>query len=118
MNKKIKRPAADILLICAALALALIIYLSGAKKEAGVNVEVRLGGKIYAVLSLDEDAELDIDGKCTLKIEGGAAKIVKSDCPNGLCAAHRPISRSGEAIVCLPNGVSVKITGGGADFVI
>ena len=35
-----------------------------------------------------------------------------SDCHNQVCVNHKPISRSGESIICLPHKVVVQIEGG------
>lgn len=45
----------------------------------------------------------------TLTIENGQAKITDADCPDGICAAHRPVSRAGETIVCLPHKLVIRI---------
>lgn len=48
-------------------------------------------------------------GVNTLTIENGQAKISDADCPDGICAAHRPVSRAGETIVCLPHKLVIRI---------
>lgn len=108
-------------LIIAITAVALIAFVAGAlMRSDGEKVEVRLKGELYAELPLSNDAELDIGGLCLLKIESGKAYVAEAACRNQICVHHRPISKSGEAIVCLPSGVTVKVTdaGGGADFYI
>ena len=115
-NRRFLRDAGLILAIAAA---ALIIFAAGRIfRSEGDTVEVRLGGELYAVLPLSKDAELDIGGLCVLIIENGEAHISEAVCHNQICVHHRPISKSGEAIVCLPSGVTVKVSGGGADFYI
>lgn len=115
-NKRFLRDAVLILAIAAA---ALIIFAAGALlREEGGSVEVRLNGELYAELPLYKDTVLDIDGLCVLKIENGKAYIESAVCRNQICVHHRPISKSGEAIVCLPGGVTVKVAGGGADFYV
>ena len=32
-----------------------------------------------------------------------------ASCPDGICAAHKPISREGESIVCLPHRVVITV---------
>ena len=114
-----KRFAHDICLLAVIAALALAVFaVSLICRRDGEAVEVRVGGELYANLSLRADTVLDIDGLCLLIIENGEAYISEAICRNQICVRHRPISRSGEAIVCLPNGVTVRITGGEADFYI
>ena len=87
----------------------------------GDTVVVEVDGKIYGTYALDVDRTVEIrtgDG-CEelnlLVIEGGRARVETATCPDGICAAHRPISREGESIVCLPHKVviTVKLSGGG-----
>ena len=117
---KDKRFLRDLALIAALFAVALIIFAVGHFfQRDGAAVEVRVNGEIYATLPLSEDTELDVAGKCFLLIENGEARVLSATCRNHICMKHRPIKSAGEAIVCLPNGVTVKVIGGdGTDFVI
>ncbi|MGE5574203.1 MAG: NusG domain II-containing protein [Bacteroidota bacterium] len=45
----------------------------------------------------------------------GRARVSDSDCPDKVCVRTGWIERPGEAIVCLPNRVVVKIQGGPRD---
>lgn len=45
----------------------------------------------------------------TVRIEGGEVWVSHSTCPNQLCVHSGSISRSGQAIVCLPNQVLIRI---------
>lgn len=117
---KDRRFLRDAGLIIAIAAVALMIFAAGSfMRTDGETVEVRVKGELYAELTLSKDTELDIDGLCILKIESGEAYVSEAVCRNQICVRHRPISRSGEVIVCLPSGVTVKVAGsGGADFYI
>lgn len=110
----------DALLIFGVLLAAGLIFIFGRLSEkVGTQVEVRVRGELYALLPLSENTELDVDGLCMLKIENGEAYIKSAVCRNQICVGHQPINRSGEAIVCLPSGVTVKITGGDSpDFYV
>lgn len=80
----------------------------------GEVVEVRIDGRVTAVYSLSEDITVELDGvggKNTLVIRDGKAEISYADCPDGICANHKPISRSGESIVCLPHKVVITVCG-------
>lgn len=117
---KDKRFLRDLALIAALIGVALIIFAAGAVlKRDGSAVEVRIDGELVATLPLSEDAEFDVAGRCILRIENGEARVTLATCRNKICVRHRPIKSAGEAIVCLPNGVTVKVIGdGGVDFVI
>ncbi|MBQ8380932.1 MAG: NusG domain II-containing protein [Clostridia bacterium] len=119
-----KRIRNDIILVLAIIlfaSIALLVMLA-LRSEGGAAV-VTVNGKPYASLPLDKDAELIIQGEDggynILVIKDGEAYIREADCPDKICVKHRRISYSGETIVCLPNGVSVKIegSGGGVDAV-
>lgn len=111
----------DFGLILSIAAVALMIFAAGALlRPEGGTVEVRVKGELYAELPLSSDTTLDIDGLCVLVIEGGEAYVESAVCRNQICVKHRPISQGGEAIVCLPSGVTVKVTGArdGVDFYV
>lgn len=96
----------DILLICLILltALLLIAYLHFFS-IAGAYIEITVDGKPYKTLSLNVDADVDINGTNTLVIKNGEAYMLSADCPDKICVGHAPISKNGQSIVCLPNGI-------------
>ena len=82
----------------------------------GDCVVVMMDGKEFGVYALSEDAEIVIgDGHNVLIIKDGKAYMEYADCPDGICTSHRPISREGESIVCLPNKVVATVKSGGED---
>ena len=48
-------------------------------------------------------------GHCHLSIRDGYADVTEATCPDLICAKHRPISRQGEAIICLPNRIVIEV---------
>ena len=38
--------------------------------------------------------------------------MLEANCPDEICVHHKPISKNGETIVCLPNKVVVVIKNG------
>lgn len=116
---KNKASIADILLIAALVFVAAAMMLgSRLFSKEGAAVEVTLREQVYATLPLSRDAELDVDGLCLVKISGGRAWVEEAVCKNQICVKHPPISRAGQAIVCLPSEVTLKVLGEGADFYI
>ena len=63
--------------------------------EEDVRVEIRTGAA---------DEELNV-----LVIKDGEAFVETATCPDGICAGHKPISREGESIVCLPHKVVITV---------
>ena len=108
----------DILFIVVLLA---VIAIAGAClylfRGEGNTVSVSVDGKVIATYPLNvdrvEEIHTDNDGLNRLVIKDGKAWVETASCPDGICAAHKPIHRDGESIVCLPN--KVVITVGTAD---
>lgn len=115
MNRNNKIKFADILLIL--LFLATIIYFSlnfFAKNKSPVKQVVIESGKNIWYYQIDKNKELKIEGnlgKSTIKIEDGFVFFENSPCPNKLCVQSSAITKNGEWIACLPNGVFVRIEG-------
>ena len=110
LNKKI---LSDFILAVSLIAVALIAYfISRAMMGEGEFAVVTIGGETVATYSLATDGEYPIlDGKNIRVIEDGAAYMKDADCPDKTCVRAGKISRSGERITCLPNGVIVIIEG-------
>lgn len=98
---------AVILLTIAVVALALFLL-----KKEGDTVTVTVDGVVVGEYSLHENRTVEIksgDGYNILVIENGEVSIRHASCPDKICAAHRPIKRDGESIICLPNKVVVEV---------
>lgn len=103
----------DIVLICLiALAAFGVIGYHFLHKTEGARVLITVGGKKYGSYDLSKDQTIDIHGTNTLKIKAGKAFMTEATCPDKLCVQHKPISKDGESIICLPNRVVVTIEGG------
>ena len=109
----------DIILILALLA---IVAAVGAFvllfRSEGEAVVVSVDGVQYGEYSLFEDRSVEIrigDNLNYLIIKEGKAYMEQASCPDGICVSHRPVSREGESIVCLPNKVVVTVKNGGND---
>lgn len=112
-TEKSKRKNDVILIASLILAFALIgacLLIHGGQ---GDTVTVTVNGKPCGEYPLDRDTEVEIlseGGHNLLVIRDGCAFVEEASCPDGICAAHRPISRSGESIICLPNKVVISIS--------
>ena len=101
-----------ILLLSFAIAAGLFLYLF---RGEGTEVQVTVDGETWGRYSLMEDSIVEIrtqKGVNRLVIQDGEAYVEFADCPDGICADHKPISRTKESIVCLPHGVVVTVRGG------
>ena len=91
----------------------LSFFLYYVNSGSGNTVTVEKNGEIIQTLSLDEDFEkqYDFDGETnTLIIKDGKAMVTEANCPDGICANHKPISRAGESIICLPHKLVITVS--------
>lgn len=99
-----------ILAVCIVAVGGLIVYSVIGSKDAGIVV-VEVDGEVYGEYSLNENHEVFINDTNLLMIENGVVNMYEADCPDQICVEHKPISKNGETIVCLPNKVVVTVTG-------
>ena len=92
----------------------ILIGAAGGTLKAGSYIEVRtVDGS--SIISLKNDATHIVEGPlgaAKIIIEDGYARMESAPCPLKICEAMGPIKNAGEIILCLPNRISVKVTGG------
>ena len=87
----------------------------------GDIVKVEVDGQLIGTYELSVDRTVEIrTGKDRselnlLIIRDGEAFVESATCPDGICSSHRPISRDGESIVCLPHKVVITVRRGGGE---
>ena len=54
---------------------------------------------------------IDIGSTNQIEIKDNTVRMVQADCPDHLCVKQGKIKSEGEMIVCLPNKVTVRISG-------
>lgn len=107
----------DILLIASLLIAAALLY-AGSRiifSNPPFHVEVSVDGNVVKTLELNKDAQFTVNGyhggTNHVVIKGGSVRITEASCPDKLCIKQGAIHRTGDAIVCLPNRVIIRITG-------
>jgi hypothetical protein len=83
-------------------------------RQPGDDVIIEVKGQVVQRLDLNTSQEITINGaigRTIVKIEGGAAQVIHSDCPEKICVKTGKITYVGEIIVCVPNKVVIKIIG-------
>lgn len=108
----------DILIIAVVLLLAVAVFLLFIpRNETGAYAEIYQDGKLIKTLSLAEDQQLTISGNhySTIAVRDGKIAIVSSTCPGEDCVACGWIGTVGRSIVCLPNGLEIRIVGENSD---
>ena len=110
-------------LLIAGLAASIVLARSG---KGGGQVTIKSAGKTIGTYSLKENRTLfitkdghisDCDGTDSqgetgyniLQIRDGKADMISADCHNHDCVNHRPISKDGENIICLPHKIVIQI---------
>jgi hypothetical protein len=88
----------------------LLVY--GGGKGASVEITTPTQKLTYP---LDKDAEVDVEGKLTVVIKDGKVFVKDADCPDKVCERTGAVNKSGSVIACLPNGITVTVTGS-SDF--
>ena len=114
MKKISKKRRNDLLLLIGILIIAVIYgILRLSLMSDGDKVNVIRDGEITAVYPLKEDLSVTLFGENgwvnELVIKDGSACVSKANCPDKICAQHRPVRKSGETIVCLPHKLVIEI---------
>ena len=117
-----KKFTLDIIVIAMLLLLTASFFaVSLINKESGNTVTVEINGVQVAEYPLDVNGTFSLNGGTnTLVIENGTAYLSYSNCPDHTCENTGKIRYVGQTIVCLPNKITITVTGemtdDGVDF--
>ena len=110
------------IMLVAVLAVAVALCFLPKQQSGPVLAEVYQEGELVKTCPLETDTSFEIAGKYTnvITVENGAISISASDCPGEDCVHSGAIQSSGRSIVCLPNGVEVRVVDqtSDVDFVV
>ncbi len=76
---------------------------------------IRSGGKVFREVPLSRDQQIAVPGPLgtsIITIEERKVRITSDPSPRQYCVRQGWLQRSGEIAICLPNEVSVELTGG------
>ena len=108
------------LVVLLAIAVALA-FLPGRMKDAA-GVEIYHDGVLVKTMPLSSDESYTVVGDYTnvITVSDGSVSITHSDCPGMDCVHSGSISVVGRSLVCLPNGLEVRVIGQSddVDFVV
>ena len=112
----------DIVLIAVLLLFSLsFLLITLFNKREGAVALVEVDGAVVGRYPLSVDGVFVLNGGTNvLIIEEGTARLVESHCPDRTCELTGRVRYVGQTIVCLPNRLSVTVTGdtqNGVDFV-
>lgn len=118
-TEKLQFRKGDLVAIAAVLALAFAVMLCFLPGDAvsSSTAEIYLNGDLVRTVDLTKDQTFEIsDRYCNvIRVESGAIFIVQSDCPGQDCVHSGRISTGGRILVCLPNGLEIRIVSGDTD---
>ena len=109
----------DVFVILFALVFVAYLFNSLWHNEQAAKLQIRLGDKIYATYSLDQNRNIDIQGPIgvtRIVIANGKARFASSPCPNQYCVHQGWLNQKGQAAICLPNQVGLELLGGEKPF--
>ncbi len=85
-------------------------------RQGGAEAVITVDGKEYGKYPLAVNKTITIDGengsRNVVEISSGEVFMKSASCPNQICVRTGKISKEGQSIVCLPNKVTVTISGG------
>ena len=105
----------DIVLIALILAVGIsLLLVRGPDAGTGQTVEIRSLNGDTLVLDLARRQTVEVEGllgTTTISVDHGAVRFTDSPCPHRLCIKKGPVSRVGDLVACLPNGIVARIKG-------
>lgn len=101
----------EFIYLLAVLALAGTAWFFMSAAGSGQTAIVECRGIEIDRIPLGERLAKTYDG-VTIVFEKSGVWVEKAPCPDKLCMRTGKITKAGEAAVCLPAGVSVRLTGG------
>ena len=112
-EKKQKKYRWDIIVIACVILLSISIFLFLLlNREEGSVVKVEVDGTVVGTYPLSKDGTYPLNGGTNiLVIEDGTARLIESQCPDHTCEKMGKVCYIGQTIVCLPNHVTVTVTG-------
>ena len=75
---------------------------------------IRSGGKIFREVPLSRDQQIEVPGPLgvsIISIQNRKARIASDPSPRQYCVRQGWLQQAGEIALCLPNQVSVELTG-------
>jgi len=106
--------AADVVVACGLALAAAYLLASGGSAAPGTRVEITSSRGETLSFDLRETRTIEVEGArgtTVIAIEDGGVQFIASPCPHKTCLGRGRISRCGEWIACVPNGVVASLKG-------
>ena len=92
------------LIVAGVVALAAVLLCS----KNGKTVVITQNNKEIYSGSISEDKIIDLKTN-VIEIKNGKVDVVSAVCKNQICVKHKPISKKGEQIACIPNKILITV---------
>lgn len=106
----------DILIFVVFVAVSVCFFLFIFQPQ-GEFAEIFVKGNLVYRSSLTQSFQGEFEGVHVI-IENNSIRVSEANCPDRLCVKTGAVSKAGSRIICAPNAVVIKITGGDRDAVI
>lgn len=118
LTEKLRFRKGDCLAIGLVIVLALAVFLCflpGNKPSS--QAEIYLNGQCIQTVDLTKDQTFTVSDRYhnVIRVADGKISVIESDCPGRDCVHSGSISSQGRVLVCLPNGMEIRITDGQSD---
>lgn len=103
----------DIIVILTLVFITLVWFSFSFFQKGAPQVNICLDGEIQKTLLLSEveGEEIFSVGGCKIRITKDGAEFFSSECEDGLCVKRGLMKNIGDVMACVPEGVTVEITG-------
>lgn len=101
----------------AVLAVTVFVCFLPQKNASSAYAEIFLSGQRIKTVDLSVDQTFDVTDRYrnVIIVADGGISVAESDCPGQDCVHSGRISTSGRILVCLPNGLEIRIPAADAD---
>ena len=123
-NQRLRFQKGDLLAIALVIVLAALVLLCFLREngEASGWAIINLNGETVETVDLSQDRTIVVEGQYrnVIQVKDGAISVVESNCSGQDCVHSGSIRNRGRILVCLPNGLEIRITSAeeDVDFVV
>ncbi len=110
---------ADFIILVLAAGINILMFANTRNQQVPDRVQIQVGDHAPIEVALAADQTLDIEGligMARLQIRDGAIRFLESPGRHKVCLRHGWLRHRGESSACVPNGLSVRLTGGTQRF--
>ena len=109
----------DLIAIVLVLILAISVFLCflPRRNEETVYAQIYLNGHLVTTVALDQAQSFVIEDRYRneITVSDGKISITAANCPGQDCVHSGSIHAPGRSLVCLPNGLEIRVLSGKAD---